>query len=109
MCLVLWDGIYGIDPVEFNWHEEMPTFVKPIARPINPKLFENAKVEFDRLCKYFYKESDSPVASCLVIAPKATKPFIRFCGDYSTMMNKYFITGRRPKLALHQLRKEMRK
>jgi hypothetical protein len=26
--------------------------------------------------------SSSPIASCLVIAPKATTPFIRFCGAY---------------------------
>ena len=32
--------------------------------------------------KYMYTESVSPWASPLVIAPKATAPFIRFCGDY---------------------------
>ena len=37
---------------------------------------------------YFYVESFSPIASPLVIAPKATKPFIRFCGDY-VQINKY--------------------
>jgi hypothetical protein len=26
--------------------------------------------------------STSPVASCLVVAPKATTPYIRLCGDY---------------------------
>ena len=52
------------------------------SRPINPNLYENARKEFDRLKKYMYKDSTSPWASPLVIAPKATTPFIRFCGDY---------------------------
>jgi hypothetical protein len=33
----------------------------------------------------------SPVASPLVIAPKATPPYIRFCGDY-VAVNKFIIT-----------------
>jgi hypothetical protein len=41
---------------------------------------------------YFYEESRSPWASCLVMAPKATYPFIRFCGDYVTI-NRYIATG----------------
>ena len=43
-----------------------------------------------------YVPSDSPIASCLVVAPKATKPFIRFCGDYSTLVNKFIVTGHYP-------------
>jgi hypothetical protein len=31
---------------------------------------------------YFYVKSESTVASPLVVAPKATKPYIRMCGDY---------------------------
>jgi hypothetical protein len=31
-------------------------------------------------------------ASCLVMDPKATYPFIRFCGDY-VEINKYIPTG----------------
>ena len=52
------------------------------SRSINPKLYEHAKKEFDRLMKSMYTESVSPWASPLVIAPKVTAPFIRFCGDY---------------------------
>ena len=37
-----------------------------------------------------YRPSVSPWASPLVIAPKATKPFIRFCGDYR-WLNEYVI------------------
>ena len=72
-----WEGIRGVE-IELTWKDDLPERLKPKARPINPKLFQHAKEEFDRLTKYFYQDSDSPIASCLVIAPKATKPFIRF-------------------------------
>ena len=42
-----------------------------------------------------YVPSTSPIASCLVIAPKATSPFIRFCDDYVSI-NKYIATGHYP-------------
>ena len=59
------------------------------------KLYDNAKKEFQRLMIYMYEPSDSPIASCLVIAPKATAPFIRFCGDY-VEINKYIVIGQYP-------------
>ena len=68
----------------------MPAEMKPLARPVNPKLYENAKLEFQRLSKYMYTTTVSPIASPLVIAPKKTKPFIRFCGDY-VAINKYIM------------------
>ena len=74
----------------------IPDKMKPKARPINPKLWDNAKAEFQLLTKYFFCPSDSPIASCLVVAPKATKPFIRFCGDYATLINKYIASGHPP-------------
>ena len=70
-----WEGIKGIDSLH-----------------INPRLWECAEKEFNRLKTYFYEPSRSPHASCLVVAPKATKPFIRFCGDYG-VINKYLPTG----------------
>ena len=75
--------------VELNWMEEL--FVgyrsRQKARNVRVELLANAKREFDRLRGYIYEESTSPVTSPIVIAPKATKPFIRFCGDY-TKVNK---------------------
>ena len=41
---------------------------------------------------YFYKASDSNYASPLVIAPKATHPFIRLCGDHREV-NKHIMIG----------------
>ena len=77
-----WLGINGIPPLELKFKDGFPDSIKPRPRPVNPKLYENAHKEFTRLLKYFYEPSTSSVASCLVIAPKATAPFIRFCGDY---------------------------
>ena len=82
-----WDGI-KVKPLHIDFIEGMPAIMKPKARPINPKLFEHAKKEFDRLLSYMYVRCDGPVASPLVIAPKATAPFIRFCGDYQAV-NKF--------------------
>ena len=95
-----WEGVLGEDlkpvEIEFNWAKGLPPSMKPLPRPINPRLFEAAHAELKRLTTYMYRPSDSPIASCLVVAPKATKPFIRFCGDYSTLVNKFIITGHYP-------------
>lgn len=95
-----WEGIKDENgkplEIEFKWAPGMPDSLKPAARPVNPRLFQAAYEELKRLTTYMYRPSDSPIASCLVVAPKATKPFIRFCGDYSTLVNKYIITGHYP-------------
>ena len=90
-----WKGVSGVAPLKLKFREGMPQSMKPRARPINPKLYQHAHKEFQRLLKYFYVTSDSPIASCLVIAPKATPPFIRFCGDY-VLINRWIITGHYP-------------
>ncbi len=103
-----WTGITGIEPLELEFKDTFPERLKPRPRPVNPRLYANAKLEFDRLMKYFYTESSSPVASCLVIAPKATAPFIRFCGDY-VAINKHIITGHYPiPIVRHELGKIIR-
>ena len=82
-----WEGI-KVPPLHINFIDGMPAIMKPKARPINPKLSGHAKKEFDRLLSYMYVQCDGPVASPLVIAPKATAPFIRFCGNYQAV-NKF--------------------
>ena len=82
-----WEGI-KVKPLHIVFIEGIPAIMKPKARPINPKLFEHSKKEFDRLLSYMYVRCDGPVASPLIIAPKATAPFIRFCGDYQAV-NKF--------------------
>ena len=71
----------GFPPLDLQVKEDFPPFHKVRSRPVNPRLYEHAKKEFDRLTGYMYRHSTSPWASPLVIAPKATKPFIRFYGD----------------------------
>jgi hypothetical protein len=87
-----WTGINGIEPLKLKWLFSLPARKKPRARPINPRLYECTEKEFRRLCGYFYRSSRSPWASCLVVAPKATPPYIRFCGDY-VEMNKHMEIG----------------
>ena len=77
-----WTGILGIDDLDFDVSPDMPKFHKPPARPVNARLMEHATKEAERLLMYFWVLSTSSIASPLVIAPKATKPFIRLCGDY---------------------------
>ena len=102
-----WTGVNGVEPIELEFNEGMPKSMKPRSRPIPPKLIEPAQKEFERLRKYFWVPSTSPIASCLVIAPKATKPFIRFCGDHREV-NKWVKTGHypipRPILAIERMR-----
>ena len=87
-----WSGVRGVDPLSLKWKSTLPDRMKPKARPINPKLWEASEKEFRRLCGYFYRKSRSPWASCLVVAPKATPPYIRFCGDY-VQINKHMEVG----------------
>ena len=102
-CPETWTGINNLPPLELNWSAELPARMRTHARPIKPAFLANAKSEFDRLKTYFYAESTSPITSPLVIAPKATPPFIRFCGDYVNM-NKYIIFEQHPvPIVLHEL------
>ena len=83
-----WEGVQGVGPIHLEFKDTLPERLKPATRYVNPRLWEVAEKEFHRLRGYFYEPSRSPWASPLVLAPKATKPFIRFCGDYVTI-NKY--------------------
>ena len=87
-----WEGITGLGKLSLEFSSNLPPRLKPKARNINPRMWEDAEREFTRMRGYFYEESRSPWSSCLVIAPKATKPFIRICGD-NVQMNKYIATG----------------
>jgi hypothetical protein len=49
-------------------------------------------MSFSVCVEYMYVDSDSPIAVPLVVAPKATAPFIRICGDY-VWVNKYIVSG----------------
>ena len=87
-----WVGIAGFEPLELQWRDTFPESHPVRSRPINQRLWEVAKKEFDRLCAYTYRESTSPWASPLVTASKATAPFVRFCGDYVWLNNHVVIS-----------------
>jgi len=89
-----WDGAKYAD-LDLTFLPGMPTRLKPPPRFINKRLYECAQVETERLLEYMYVRSKSPVASPLVVAPKATKPFIRLCGDYRTI-NKFLLAAHVP-------------
>ena len=89
-----WNGM-KVPPLHFTTRGELPTVMKPPLRPVKPALLTTAKAELERLKQYFYVESDSPIASPLVIVPKATQPFIRFCGDYRKI-NEYIDVPQQP-------------
>ena len=84
-----WTGINGVPPLELEFKSDIPV-LKPKVRPLNPRLAKPAEEEMNRLRRYHYRKSTSQWASPLVIAPKSTKPFIRFCGDY-VIINRYII------------------
>ena len=52
-----WEGIKGIT-FHINWKGDLPAMKKPRARPVNPKLFEHVKKEYERLAQYMYVPSD---------------------------------------------------
>lgn len=56
--------------------------MKPSPRRVPAAIYDVTKKEFQRLLTYFYEPSNSSITSPIVIAPKATSPFVRICGDY---------------------------
>jgi len=99
-----WTGL-KVTPVVMETVGAMPKEMKPRARLIREQLYANAKKEYERLRAYFYVPSESSIASPLAIAPKATAPFIRFCGDYREI-NKYIKIPQQPiPILKHELTK----
>ena len=76
-----WKGI-DMPPYHLDIKPGMPDHLKARARPVREALYKDAKTEVDRMRTYFCEASTSPIACPLVIARKATAPFIRLCGDY---------------------------
>lgn len=85
-----WDGIKDIPLVEYQFVKDFPEAMFSRARHVNENMAVQCKAELDRMLTYLLVPSSSPVVSPIVVAPKATKPFIRICGDFSRL-NKYII------------------
>lgn len=78
-----WEGIKNIPLLEFKFKPTLPERLKFKARPVNPKLFSSVEKEVQRLIATgYFKPSRSPIACCMVVAPKATAPHFRICVDY---------------------------
>ena len=77
-----WVGMKGCPPLDLLVRQDFLSSHKVRARPISPRRYAHTEKEFHRLLEYLYKWSRSPWASALVVAAKATKPLMRFCGDY---------------------------
>jgi hypothetical protein len=89
-----WKGI-DMPPYHLETKPGLPDHLRSRSRPVREALYEDARIEFQRMRQYFYESSTSPIASPLVIAPKATAPFIRLCGDYR-LVNPYVTIPQEP-------------
>ena len=83
-----WEGLSQFEPYEIDFDASFPDVLRAPPRHFNPKLAESAYKEFKRLRGYFFSPSTSTVVSPMVLAPKATEPFVRFCIDLR-VPNKY--------------------
>ena len=95
-----WTGI-NMAPYHLKTKPGLPDHLKARARPVREALYKDAKQEFDRMKTYFYEKSTSPIACPLVVAPKATPPFIRLCGDYRPI-NPFIHISQEPILHVQQ-------
>ncbi len=100
-----WTGIVGIPLLKFNVRDGIPDRIKPRRVFVHKKYQEAMVNELERLKKYHLRPSDSPYASPLVVAPKATYPFIRLCADYR-IINKWILC---PQFPIPDVRKELEK
>jgi hypothetical protein len=82
-----WTGIKHPDTGK-EWVQEIEWIGQPPRRkarvvPVRPSQIEAVTKEFEGLIDIgFYVRDDADSASALVIAPKATAPFIRCCANY---------------------------
>ena len=74
----VWTGI-DWPPIHIDFDPAMPKRLIPHRARVNPILYKPLEDEVNRLKEYQLRPSNSPIASPIVVAPKATKPFIRFC------------------------------
>jgi hypothetical protein len=108
-----WEGFKNIqavganekDEIEICFKEDFPTSLPVQPRPIANKLLDATITELKRLETYLWRISNSAVASPLVVAPKATHPFIRIAGDYRIINDYVYINQEYIPLPRHELNK----
>jgi hypothetical protein len=84
-----WDGI-NLPELHLTFHESLPDHHTVKARTIPYTMQDSVSKELTRLRHYHLLDSQSPYASALVVAAKATSPFVRMCGDYR-WINQYIL------------------
>ena len=79
-----WTGL-KIPPIALEFKDTFPEVHRPPRRHFNPALLKFVEPELERLTKYFLEPSTSTTVSPMVLAPKATPPYVRFCIDLRDM------------------------
>jgi exonuclease III len=73
-----WIGL-DLPEIIIRFKDTLPERLKPYSPRIPQNLMEHSEKEIRRMLTYFYEECESPWASPLTVAPKATDPYIRLC------------------------------
>jgi hypothetical protein len=108
-CPKDWTGMINIDPIDLKFIPEWEIVKAKGIGPKGSKAFVNEKMkdsyhkEFQRMKNYMYEKSNSSTASRILVADKATPPFVRICGDYRTV-NKYVML---PQVTIPNIRNEI--
>ena len=84
-----WTGIL-VPPIHIPFRPDMPVERSLKVRTISHTKEKDVNNELHRLRNYHLTASDSPIVSALVVAAKATAPFVRLCGDYR-WVNEYVL------------------
>ena len=107
-CPSEWTGM-KIEPIDIEFTPEFQTLKEKGFSPKGSKAFVNERMkpayikEFNRMQQYMYEPSNSTTASRIVVADKATPPFVRICGNYAPI-NKYVML---PQVTIPNIRNEI--
>ena len=84
------NGVKHVEPIDLETRADMPLQHKPEFRYVSVRDEAAFNKEIIRMKTSMYTVSQSPIVHPIVVAPKATSPFIRICGDYR-WINQYII------------------
>ena len=79
----------GFRLLEIQWKKFFLATRPVCSEPINQRLQEVVKIEFDRLCVHTYRESTTPWASPVVTASNGTASFVKF--NHYTIVPEVYI------------------
>jgi hypothetical protein len=108
-CPREWTGMKNVEPIDLQFVPEWEQVKLKGLGPKGTKAFVNEKMkehyykEFRRMRDYMYRVSNSSTASRIIVADKATPPWVRICGDYR-IINKYVML---PQVVIPNIRNEI--